>query len=293
LTIAGAQSFTGALTLTEAQQTAASAAVTRKLADMQSFPFLRPTETSIMRRKLDSFLTGNTTSGNIGDWGWSLVTNGTPVVGIPETFAVGKGINIPTGATIGNKSELTKGTFGSNSHVSSAVSFHVGSSFAKDSGGTPLQTSIVNNAKFWAGWIDSSTLAGSTGLLLVGWDTSISANLLIREKSSAGGAETTTDTGIAVPSAVFWIRPCFTFTIIGSTLNNYLTGVAQNRIIVSGRANGSSSFVKLVDANANAGIVVYNSQLLIYGEALNANSKAIYVSGVEVFMSGPNENGVG
>lgn len=79
-------------------------------------PFLRPNEYDFIRCQGENFLRGNTTSGNIGDFGWDFFLTGG--IGYDNSRNPGgRAVCFATGTTSGNTSYLSPSRWVARTHT--------------------------------------------------------------------------------------------------------------------------------------------------------------------------------
>lgn len=249
-------------------------ATTLKDVDLRPLTFLRPMESYLLRRRNDYFFRGSTTSGDVGEWGWETTMGAGASISYGSQLAMptGRGINLATGATSGTTIALHK-------PIATAVERLSGVSYYVETGFPSYSNCAINDSAVWVGWSNGTP----SGVVLVGWDTAIGPNFLIRMKGDLDAVETRIDTGVPVPTnATYWL-PHMAIDIIGNFFNdNVLGSSAGFRFVIS--ANTSSiGIIKLYDAVIPAVNAIFGSGLHVEFTNRIAADKMVSISGVEVF----------
>lgn len=280
--LTGNQTKSGTLTFASSPRSTGTPATdndipNRKQIELRRLPFLRPNDAFQVRMRSDYFICGTTASGDIGEWGWTSSVPITYTLGLGEGFASGRGVTIVTGATSGNTANLEKFQGMSGLERYTATTFYIVTKHPSDSG------TAVTNAAVWVGHKD-----GATGKVLVGWDTSVSPNFLIKHQGSAGGTtETVIDTGVPVPTGQTFWPPQFAITIIGQYFNETYLGGGQNlRVIIAGATTGGS-IPTLLDQTYTPPDAIYGNSFHVGVTTRAAQAKTLYFAGIEIHHGGP------
>lgn len=275
--LTGNQTKSGVLTFTSSPVSTGTPSgntgiMNRIQTDHRPFMFLRPTDSFQIRRRQDYFFRGSTASGDIGEWGWSSTvgSGGSVAYGEALAFPTGRTLEMQTGTTDNGSVYISK-TSGSLVEKAAAASFYIVTDVPSNG------LSAINSAAVWGGWSNSVA-----GWVLVGWDTDVGPNFLIRMKGDVDGAETVIDTGVAVPTnATFW-QPQMVFDIIGDYFNGSVLGGAGFRIVISSNTS-LNTLNKLYDAQHTMTNGVFGSGPIVSVTTRTAAAKKVWTPGVEIF----------
>lgn len=245
--------------------------LTRKQAGLLKFPHLNPAGSWFIRERMEYFANGGTESGNIGELGFS--SSGAISYGGAYAFPTGRTVVLITGSTTDDSIGIFK-PFATQIERLTALSCYFVTDFPSSA------TSAINDCAVWVGW-GNGHLSGAAGWLLVGWDTAISPNFLIRKKGDLDAVETVVDTGVPVPTNATYWYPHFAIDIIGNQINNdYLGGGDLVRVIITANTSGMGMSV-LYDGTTAPSQPIYTTGPIAEVITRGAQAKRIQMIGFE------------
>lgn len=230
-----------------------------------------------IRNTAEYFITGDTTSGSIGNFGWSSVLGSGASLDYeqsPVAFPIGRAIKLQTGATDGTTSSIRKKII-SSSERSLNVSFYM--SMASLTSGSPNRPTL--DAAFWCGYDDTTLFSG--GHLLVGWDTTESPNFLIKYKGTTDPSPAVIDTGIPLAmDSPFWPGQ-LVIDITGEFLRNGILGVGETKQVNIYANNGSQLLTSIYSSSGITMTPIIGTEL--YAGITNKDdvNKIMEICGVE------------